>query len=218
MKYSYKRLYRSKKDRVIGGVCGGFAHYFEVDPVVVRIVWLLMTVLGGSGILLYIVSLIIIPEAEQEDDRGADTSRDLRPVIGAVLIVVGSILLMDNLGVLEWLTWDMSWNVFMPILFIVLGLYIILNHKNRKLLPPHEEAGEETRPNDRSEPYANILHRSSRNKKILGVCGGIAEYFGVDPSLIRIAFVLLLFVSFGLALILYVALAFFLPVDQTVHV
>ncbi len=215
MEYSYKRLYRSKKDRVIGGVCGGFGHYFEVDPVIVRIVWMLLTVLGGSGILLYIVALIIIPEAEEKDDRSDGASRDFRPVAGAVLIVTGSILLMDNLGVLKWLTWDISWNVFMPALFIVLGLYIILNHKNRKLLPPHEEPGEETRRNEGSAPYANILHRSSRNKKILGVCGGIAEYFGVDPSLIRIAFVLLLFVSFGLALILYVALAFFLPVDQT---
>lgn len=56
-----KRLYRSGKDRVLGGVCGGIAEYLGVDPVFVRLVWAAAVVFYGTGILLYIIAWIIIP-------------------------------------------------------------------------------------------------------------------------------------------------------------
>lgn len=56
-----KRLYRSRKDRVIAGVCGGIGDYFEIDPMLIRLVWLLLG-MTGTGILAYIVAWIIIPE------------------------------------------------------------------------------------------------------------------------------------------------------------
>ncbi|UOP05521.1 PspC domain-containing protein [Conchiformibius kuhniae] len=56
------------------------------------------------------------------------------------------------------------------------------------------------------------LHRSQRNKMLFGVCGGLAEHFNTDPSIVRIAFVLLCLLSFGLPLlIVYLAMAFILP-------
>ena len=58
-----KHLYRSKRDRVFGGVCGGIAEYLEVDPVVVRLVWAMITLISmGMGILAYLIAWIIIPE------------------------------------------------------------------------------------------------------------------------------------------------------------
>ena len=56
-----KRLYRSGKDRILGGVCGGIAEYFNVDPVLVRLLWVLISLAWGTGILLYIIAWIIIP-------------------------------------------------------------------------------------------------------------------------------------------------------------
>jgi phage shock protein C len=56
-----KRLYRSKKERILGGVCGGFAEYFEVDPTIVRLLMVLL-LFTGSGILFYIIAWIIMPE------------------------------------------------------------------------------------------------------------------------------------------------------------
>ena len=56
-----KRLYRSGKDRILGGVCGGIAEYLEVDPVLIRLIWIAGTFAFGSGILLYIIAWIIIP-------------------------------------------------------------------------------------------------------------------------------------------------------------
>ncbi len=58
-----KRLYRSQKDKMVAGVCGGVAEYLNVDPVVVRLVWVVATLLSfGLGILAYIVAWIIIPK------------------------------------------------------------------------------------------------------------------------------------------------------------
>lgn len=56
-----KRLYRSKRQRMICGVCGGIAEYFNIDPTLIRLVWALIA-LSGSGILLYIIAAIIIPD------------------------------------------------------------------------------------------------------------------------------------------------------------
>ncbi|MGN0267861.1 MAG: PspC domain-containing protein [Lachnospiraceae bacterium] len=55
-----KRLYKSN-DRMLDGVCAGIAEYFDIDPTLVRLGWVLFCALGGSGILAYIVAAVIIP-------------------------------------------------------------------------------------------------------------------------------------------------------------
>ena len=57
-----KKLYRSRENRKIAGVCGGIAEYLEIDPSVVRIIWILMVLIGGPGILLYIIAWILLDE------------------------------------------------------------------------------------------------------------------------------------------------------------
>jgi phage shock protein C len=56
-----RRLYRSRRDRQLAGVAGGMAEYLEIDPTVVRLVWILSIFLGGFGILLYIIMAFIVP-------------------------------------------------------------------------------------------------------------------------------------------------------------
>ena len=56
-----KRLYKSNQNKMIDGVCGGIAEYFGVDPTVVRLLWALFSLMGGSGILAYIIAALIIP-------------------------------------------------------------------------------------------------------------------------------------------------------------
>lgn len=55
-----KRLKRSK-DRIIGGVCGGLAKYFDIDPVIVRLLWVLTVLTFGVGVLGYLIAWIVIP-------------------------------------------------------------------------------------------------------------------------------------------------------------
>ncbi|MCK9203527.1 MAG: PspC domain-containing protein [Bacteroidales bacterium] len=57
-----KRLYRSKTDRMIGGVCGGLGKYFNLDPVLMRLFWVILFFCGGVGFLAYIIAWIIMPE------------------------------------------------------------------------------------------------------------------------------------------------------------
>ena len=56
-----KRLFRSRENKILGGVCGGIAEYFEVDPVLVRLLLVIVILAGGAGILAYIIAWIIIP-------------------------------------------------------------------------------------------------------------------------------------------------------------
>ena len=58
-----KKLYKSITNRMLAGVCGGIAEYFNLDPTVVRLAWVAFCALGGSGILAYILAAIIIPDA-----------------------------------------------------------------------------------------------------------------------------------------------------------
>lgn len=56
-----KRLYRSRKNRVFAGICGGIGEYLNIDPVLIRVIAVVITVFGGSGFIAYIVGLILIP-------------------------------------------------------------------------------------------------------------------------------------------------------------
>ena len=60
-----KRLYKSTENKMLDGVCGGIAEYFELDPTLVRLGWVLFCALGGSGIIAYIIAAIIIPRNPQ---------------------------------------------------------------------------------------------------------------------------------------------------------
>lgn len=56
-----KRLYKSNQSKMLDGVCGGIAEYFGMDPTVVRLLWVLFSALGGSGVIAYIIAAVVIP-------------------------------------------------------------------------------------------------------------------------------------------------------------
>lgn len=56
-----KKLYKSETNKMLAGVCGGIAEYFGVDPTLIRLAWVVFSLLGGSGLLAYILAAIIIP-------------------------------------------------------------------------------------------------------------------------------------------------------------
>jgi phage shock protein C len=65
-----RRLFRSKKERLLGGVCAGLGEHLDVDPTVIRLIWVVVSVLSiGTGIIIYILAWIIIPE---DDTAGND--------------------------------------------------------------------------------------------------------------------------------------------------
>ncbi len=132
-----KRLHRSYDNKMLGGICGGLAEYFDVDPSVVRILAVIsLFVSGGMTILVYIVAWIIIPLGEpggvrtekpkQEPVRFNETPR-ISPwtsyLPGLVLIFFGSILLIREHWL--WFAWRDMW----PVILIALGLVLIFAGK-----------------------------------------------------------------------------------------
>ncbi|OIO26216.1 hypothetical protein AUJ14_02345 [Candidatus Micrarchaeota archaeon CG1_02_55_22] len=61
-KYAGKRLYRSSSDKMLGGVCGGIAEYFSVDPTLVRVLWVVLSLAYGMGVLLYLLLWLLVPK------------------------------------------------------------------------------------------------------------------------------------------------------------
>lgn len=60
----YHRMYRDPDNRVIGGVCSGMGAYWNIDPVIVRIIFIVMALAGGAGVLVYLILYIVLPEAK----------------------------------------------------------------------------------------------------------------------------------------------------------
>jgi phage shock protein C len=68
-----RKLRRSKDNRMVAGVAAGVAEYFDLDPTVVRLVWVLMVIFAGFGVLLYLIMWIVVPEEASEPTRAVDT-------------------------------------------------------------------------------------------------------------------------------------------------
>ena len=67
MSSNTKKLYRSNKNKILGGVCGGLGEYFDIDPTLIRLLWVVVVLMGGSGVLIYIIFWIILPEGENNE-------------------------------------------------------------------------------------------------------------------------------------------------------
>lgn len=67
-----KRLYKSKTDKKICGVCAGVAEYFDIDPTIIRVIWAVLAICYGTGVLLYIVMAFILPERPDYIDVDSD--------------------------------------------------------------------------------------------------------------------------------------------------
>ena len=63
----YRKLYRSRTDRKLAGICGGLGTHFGMDPVIIRIIFIVLTLFGGSGLVLYIIMALIVPDEPVDD-------------------------------------------------------------------------------------------------------------------------------------------------------
>lgn len=125
-----KRLYRSRKDVMIAGVCGGMAEYFDVDPIIVRILMVLLVFAGGAAILIYLLGWLIIPKAPEGTEAPATTDTSSsetaenkgdrgRLLAGLILLILGFIFLASNF--IPWFQFGKLW----PLLLIVIGIVVL---------------------------------------------------------------------------------------------
>jgi phage shock protein PspC (stress-responsive transcriptional regulator) len=95
-----KRLERSRSDRKLAGVCGGLARYFDIHPAVYRVGFVVLTLLGGAGIIIYLTAALVMPEEGHEDSFATAALRNRRdrpwPLIGLGLVGVALALLLSR--------------------------------------------------------------------------------------------------------------------------
>jgi len=95
-----KRLERSRSDRMLAGVCGGLASYFEIHPAFYRVGFVVLTLLGGAGVLIYIAAALVMPKEGEADSVASAALRGRRdrpwPLIGLGLLTVGGAVLLSH--------------------------------------------------------------------------------------------------------------------------
>jgi phage shock protein C len=119
------QLRRSKTDKVIAGVCGGLGRSLGVDPVWLRIAFVALTLAGGSGVLIYVIAWIAIPEGD-ESDSAIPVTRTVTPalIVGGILIVIGAITLLGAFA--PWMT-----KAFWPLVIVGIGAALMMGGLNR---------------------------------------------------------------------------------------
>ena len=143
-----ERLYRSRTERMFLGVAGGLAEWFDLDPSFVRVAFVLVTLAGGAGVLIYIALAIIVPErpesvpvragvgattaAEAGGETGGEAPRTRRRddgrgavLFGAILIITGAWFLLQQL--IPALDLDRWW----PAILIAVGLILLVGATRR---------------------------------------------------------------------------------------
>ncbi|MDD7967998.1 PspC domain-containing protein [Actinomycetospora lemnae] len=120
------RVRRSRRDRVLGGVCGGLGQYLGVDPVLVRIVAVVLTLSAGVGVLAYVVAWIVIPEAgEDEPAEGLPPAeRHTVAVVAGVALVAFGVLLFVR-ALVPWFDGAVFW----PLVVIAVGVFVVLSSR-----------------------------------------------------------------------------------------
>lgn len=136
---SEARLTRSETDKMIAGVCGGLATYLNIDPVLVRLAFVILLFASGIGIPLYFIMWVIMPRTDTAGQPNAEIiqknfaemgekvtsgvgSVGNPSTVGVILILLGAYFLFTTLGWLNWFNGGLFW----PLLIIVLGGYLII--------------------------------------------------------------------------------------------
>jgi phage shock protein PspC (stress-responsive transcriptional regulator) len=218
-----RKLYKSSTDKMIGGVCGGLGEYFNVDPTVLRIAWvgiaLITLPIGPAGLfiggLAYLACWLIIPSNPNEAglvetqeltaDAPPPPERDIQSnslIWGIVLVLLALVVLsnMDGMPFALRKSADTLAAMFFMAL-VVGGAYWMIKHRPQM-----------------TEVFKGLtdrkLYRSTTDKKIFGVCGGLAESFEIDPTLVRLGWAFAAMLTGGTAILIYLVMAFVMPVGR----
>jgi phage shock protein PspC (stress-responsive transcriptional regulator) len=208
------RLYRSRTDRQVAGVCGGLGEYLGFDPTLIRIAWLVSIIFAGVGLFAYLIAAVIIPEETRAHAAnkavlplrgagfrawaGVDSNRGL--LWGGLFVALGILLLLGNFNILPLQQlWNLFWTLFWPMVLIGLGVVLLLGITGR---------GVDWRGVLRGQ---RPLVRRRNDRVIAGVCGGLADFLGIDASVVRIVWAIGSTATLGLGVMVYVILLLVMP-------
>jgi phage shock protein PspC (stress-responsive transcriptional regulator) len=196
-----KRVYKLKEGRIIDGVCGGFAEYVGVEAIWVRVAWAILALAGGIGVVAYGLAMYFFPRAEPGEIKSPVRGhRSAGPLVaGLILLAVGAAIVLRAVGILDygfWGAWHIAWVILWPLSLIGGGLFLLLVYWRQ------------------SSAGSSRFRRLGWDKMVMGVCSGLGEFFKVDPNLVRLAFVLLIILSRGIGIIVYIVIGLLTPEVQ----
>lgn len=133
-----EKLYRSRKDKFLGGVCGGLAEYFNTSSTLIRLLWLGLILIDGVGFLLYIIAWIIIPEepvnindeynnTREDGFNKKQISEKHNLIIGFAFVVFGIAFILNN-----FFPNIISFRSIIGVTFLILGLYLLIRGDDSK--------------------------------------------------------------------------------------
>ena len=196
----------------------------QIDPIIVRVVWLATVFWGGAGVLAYILAMVIIP-VEHKGTEIPTSHSGGRLALGLLLILLGLFFVLKRHLPFMFFWWPEPY-LWLPIGLILTGIVILMLSRPRelpdvdKLLSKEGAVREEPSalPSDSgsgadSDPHPGRLWRSRRERVILGICGGIGLRYSIDPVLIRLIWVFATLVTHGIGLVVYLLLFFLIPIE-----
>jgi phage shock protein C len=225
-----RRLYRSQTNKVIAGVCGGLAEYLNVDITIIRLLWVLLTLLGGSGIILYVIAFFIVPERPfgmGEAPGPVKSEFGSARIFGILFVAAGVVLLLENLEILSFCRiWDTAWEFVLPGILMLSGVYLLTKRSKLQTTmsgqtssdePEHSNVNQAPPPISSTDQTTNpkVFRRSLTDKKIFGICGGAGEFFGIDSTILRVAYAIFTVFSGGMGIILYFLMYLIVPESQS---
>jgi phage shock protein PspC (stress-responsive transcriptional regulator) len=234
-----RMLYRHPSDKLIGGVCGGLAEYLNWNPVIVRVLWVVATfATWGGGILAYLLLVMFLPTGTNMVGQVRPPAVELNQKgvtwAAGLLIGFGGLWLLLNLGILPGM-WRVFWGlvgvIFWPALLIGAGYLLLRANRqsdlNQDILESARKmtssVGEKLPSGDQVKTgFAHLqqsmpLRRSRTNRMFMGVCGGMAEKFGIDANLIRLIWAAFAIGTLGLGALLYGLVGLLLPEAGTLQ-
>jgi phage shock protein C len=122
------KLYRSQKSSMIAGVCGGLGNYFGIDPTIVRLLFVFLAFYHFLGVWVYLVMVILLPQAPFEYDETRTTVRlgestQTTRVIGGGLVILGLLAVVSTLDI-PWFGW-MSLENLWPAIIVLMGALLL---------------------------------------------------------------------------------------------
>lgn len=132
-----KRLYRSRKEKILGGVCGGIAEYFEADPTIVRLITVLLLLLTGVAFLVYLIAWLIVPEKPEEEESDhlpqksypSENRKSNRQLLAWVLLILGMLWLLQKIPYVWFRFIPHPGKFVFPLLLVVVGIVMLLKER-----------------------------------------------------------------------------------------
>ncbi len=218
-----RTLYRHPTDKRVAGVCGGIGEYLNIDPVLVRLAWIILALLtvGGPALIVYGVLWLFLPVGTQKGGLQQPAAIDVRQAnlrwAAWALVGLGVLWLLANLGILGPI-WHGFWGImrilFWPAILVAAGFFLLRSQAGGSLVQDVKDrmpGGDAVKQTIRDTRQRIPLKRSRSDRMLLGVCGGLARVVNVDTAIVRILFALFTIFSGGIGVILYIVLALIMP-------